>query len=397
MIRSKVNKASSFAFLLFSYLDLTNLGHLGCTIVTALPHPSAQKEGNEAIPSTKLREISEWNRKSFRSAPKSEIDEKSFQVVESAKLQDKNEIDRTSYGIQKARDQTARREKKQDLFSFAKFVVQRFFNRLDAMDKMIFQNTLPLVGVTAIVPILQSIDLFWVNQLGDTISVSAQSAANTLYQFSFGLISFIPSVTATLVSKNFANNDIEKTESTLTTALLFGFTTSFIISMIIFANPGRYLGTVLKGKKGTNDGPMPFLCEQSTHSKLLNPSYAFADGNPALGLSVKYMRIRCLSLVPQMVTFVCFGAFRGMLGTSSVRNLNNQSATTKFLEKSIHADRYLLFAVLNFFNKFVVFRLQNVYKTRPNCKWYRYVDKATIDSYVSIWNFGVGYFLFALR
>lgn len=45
-----------------------------------------------------------------------------------------------------------------------------------------------------------------------------------------------------------------------------------------------------------------------------------SDENPALGLSMKYMRIRSLSLVPQMITFVCFGAFRGMLGTSTIRN-----------------------------------------------------------------------------
>ncbi|VEU37717.1 unnamed protein product [Pseudo-nitzschia multistriata] len=75
---------------------------------------------------------------------------------------------------------------------------QKIWNRLDAMDKMIVGNTLPLVGLTSIVPIVSSIDLFWVNQLGDALSVSAQSAANTVYQFSFGLFSFLPSVTATL-------------------------------------------------------------------------------------------------------------------------------------------------------------------------------------------------------
>ena len=41
----------------------------------------------------------------------------------------------------------------------------------------------------------------------------------------------------------------------------------------------------------------------------------YADGNPALLLSVKYMRIRSLSLIPQMVSYVCFSAFRGMMGT----------------------------------------------------------------------------------
>ena len=41
------------------------------------------------------------------------------------------------------------------------------------------------------------------------------------------------------------------------------------------------------------------------------------DGNKALGLSAKYMKIRCLSLIPQMTSYICFAAFRGMLGTLS--------------------------------------------------------------------------------
>jgi len=164
-----------------------------------------------------------------------------------------------------------------------KLVNQRFYKNLDAIDKMIIRNTLPLFGLVAIVPILQSVELFWVNQLGDTLAVSAHSVANTLYQFSFGLISFLPSVTATLVSRNFANNDLEKTERTIITALSFGLLASSAIAITIFKKPDRYLGAVLK------------------------------DGNKALGLSTKYMKIRCLSLIPQMVSYICFAAFRGML------------------------------------------------------------------------------------
>ncbi len=221
-------------------------------LVTALPHP-AVKEGSEKVRNANLRELSEWNLKNFRSNPKkSNIDERSVQVISPSKLQDKNETLLLTDEFQKAQDLTTARKIEQDSFSKIKLVLQRLFNRLDGMDRMIFQNTLPLLGVASIAPILQSNDLFWVNQLGDTLAVSAQSAANTLYQFSFGLISFIPSVTATLVSKNYANNDLEKTESTLTTGLIFGFTTSFVISMMIFANPRRYLGSVLKGELATN-------------------------------------------------------------------------------------------------------------------------------------------------
>merc|ERR1712232_398070 len=37
------------------------------------------------------------------------------------------------------------------------------------------------------------------------------------------------------------------------------------------------------------------------------------DENPALVLSTKYMRIRSLSLIPQMLSYICFSAFRGLM------------------------------------------------------------------------------------
>eukprot|EP00536_Pseudo-nitzschia_multiseries_P017789 jgi/Psemu1/226499/e_gw1.1815.9.1 len=154
---------------------------------------------------------------------------------------------------------------------------------MDAMDKMIMGSTLPLVGLTSIVPLVSTAELYWVNQLGDTLAVSAHSAANSVFQFSFGLFSFLPSVTATLVSKNYANNDMERTENTIITAFYFGLIACSVMSIAIFKNPSGFLGAVMK------------------------------DGSPARAMSEKFMKIRCLSLIPQMISFLCFSACRGML------------------------------------------------------------------------------------
>lgn len=287
MNRSKAYSASCFAYVLFSYLELATLGGSGCILVTALNHPAVKEGNNDAFRSTKSQAISEWRVNNLRSASesKSETDKKCIQVIDPSELQGKNETNHQISDYTENSDHTEnstglktrpRKVLRQGFSPLAELVLlqQRFFNRLDAMDKMIVRNTLPLVGLVALVPLLQSADLFWVNQLGDTLAVSAQSAANTLYQFSFGIISFLPSVTATLVSKNFANNDHERTESTINTALLFGLTTSSIIAMTLFANPGRYLGAVLKGAtclkkaKGVNErytDPMSFLCDEEIH------------------------------------------------------------------------------------------------------------------------------------
>jgi hypothetical protein len=121
------------------------------------------------------------------------------------------------------------------------------WNRVDEMDRMIVSSTLPLAALTSIIPLVAGADLFWVNQLRNALAVSAQSAANLVYQFSFGLFSFLPSVTATLVSKHFANDDLEGTQDVICQSLLFALTLSTIAASIMFLYPSKFLGSVLKG------------------------------------------------------------------------------------------------------------------------------------------------------
>lgn len=170
--------------------------------------------------------------------------------VEASKVDDGDQRNLTSSNATDLTEVTTPPQTNQGsgLSPIVRFLQQKCWERLDAMDKMIVRNTLPLVGLTSIVPFVSSIDLFWVNQLGDALAVSAQSAANTVFQFSFGLFSFLPSVTATLVSKYYANNNMEKTGNTIITAFHFGLVSSSLMSVAIFTNPSRFLGAVLKGK-----------------------------------------------------------------------------------------------------------------------------------------------------
>ena len=244
MNRSKEFTTRSFVLLLISYFGITNLCASSSTIVAALDSPVVKDVSDSFRP--KLQAIPEWKVNANRTH---------FQAISPSKQQKKNGTDLMSDDTNKPAELTIESRPGRILTSFTTLLHRKFFNqfldrlmnRLDEIDKMILRNTLPLVGITAIVPILQSLDLFWVNQLGDTLAVSAQSAANTLYQFSFGVISFLPSVTATLVSRSFGKNDPEETESIVTTALWFGATASSIISLALFVNPSKYLGAILKG------------------------------------------------------------------------------------------------------------------------------------------------------
>ena len=97
---------------------------------------------------------------------------------------------------------------------------RRLLPNLDEVDKSIVATLLPLSLVFAIFPLTQALDLFWVNRLGDTLAVAGQAAANQVYNSAFWLFAFLPSVTATLVSKSHAAGDLGKTQENVCQALL---------------------------------------------------------------------------------------------------------------------------------------------------------------------------------
>jgi hypothetical protein len=120
----------------------------------------------------------------------------------------------------------------------------------DELDRRLLKIALPLTATFAINPLVQALDLFWVNRLGDALAVAGQAAANQVYGSSFWLFSFLPSVTATLVSKKYASGDIEGTQDAVCNALVVGFFISIVGSTLLFFNPEKALSSILKGKLG---------------------------------------------------------------------------------------------------------------------------------------------------
>jgi hypothetical protein len=119
----------------------------------------------------------------------------------------------------------------------------------DELDRRLLKIALPLTATFAIHPLVQALDLFWVNRLGDALAVAGQAAANQVYGSSFWLFSFLPSVTATLVSKKYASGDIEGTQDAVCNALTVGFFISIVGSILLFFNPEKALSSILKGKQ----------------------------------------------------------------------------------------------------------------------------------------------------
>jgi len=125
-------------------------------------------------------------------------------------------------------------------------MIQRVI-RLDHVDRMIFRTALPLSAVFAIVPVGMALDLFWVNRLGDTLAVAGQAAANQVYNSAFWLFSFLPIITATLVSKSHASGDLEQTQDAVCQAMLFSLLIAITAGMLMFFKTSKALGSILKG------------------------------------------------------------------------------------------------------------------------------------------------------
>lgn len=132
--------------------------------------------------------------------------------------------------------------KKRKIALFSSFRLE-----LDDIDRLIVWSTLPLSAVFAIIPLSQALDLFWVNRLGDALAVAGQAAANQVFNSAFWLFSFLPSVTATLVSKSHASGDIEATQDAVCQALLFASVISIAGTSFMFMNPVKALSSILKG------------------------------------------------------------------------------------------------------------------------------------------------------
>lgn len=122
------------------------------------------------------------------------------------------------------------------------------FLRIDHVDRLILRTTLPLSTVFAIIPVVSALDLFWVNRLGDTLAVAGQAAANQVYNSAFWLFAFLPTITATLVSKSHASGDLEQTQDSVCQAMLFSLLIAIPGGMLMYFQPTRALSSILKGR-----------------------------------------------------------------------------------------------------------------------------------------------------
>lgn len=155
----------------------------------------------------------------------------------------------------------------------------------DELDRRLILLSLPVIANFAIGPLIGAVDLFWVNRMGDALAVAGQAAANQVFNSVFWLTSFLPSVTATLISKENAQNNSEGVQDAVCQALVVGVFMALVSSIVLLAYPEQVLGSVLPG------------------------------GAPALRYAKPYLLIRSFAFIPALISLVGFSAFRGILDT----------------------------------------------------------------------------------
>lgn len=155
----------------------------------------------------------------------------------------------------------------------------------DELDRNLIKISLPCIANFAINPLIGAVDLFWINRMGNALAVAGQAAANQVFNSAFWIFSFLPSVTATLVSKVHAEGDEEGLQDAVCQALLVGFVVAIMGFGMIYANPEKVLGAVLQ------------------------------DGSKAMEFAKPYLLIRSFSFLPNLTSLIGYSAFRGVLDT----------------------------------------------------------------------------------
>jgi len=214
------------------------------------------------------------------SSSKSETDETAFNCDHSTDSSIINTINKNDDNVVQ---HTSSKSEKQTFIEKPLSIWPQF----DDLDKRMMKIALPCIANFAINPLIGAVDLFWVNRMGNALAVAGQAAANQVFSSAFWVVSFLPSVTATLVSKANAQGNKEELQDAVSQALVVGFYVSLIGTFLMLRFPEKVLSSVLK------------------------------DGAPALQYAKPYLFIRSFAFLPSLVSLIGFSAFRGTLDTST--------------------------------------------------------------------------------
>jgi putative MATE family efflux protein len=156
----------------------------------------------------------------------------------------------------------------------------------DDLDRMILSTAIPSMINLGVVPIVNSVDTFWVGRMGVALALAGQSAANQASFTLFFLIAFLPNITAPLVAAAVASNNTEEAQKRVCESIFLCNVLGFLGTFILVAFPRRVLSTLV-----------------------------LAADAPSMEFAAPYLRWRALGMVPSLLSATGSAAYRGMLNT----------------------------------------------------------------------------------
>mmetsp|Transcript_3816 Transcript_3816/g.4363 ORF Transcript_3816/g.4363 Transcript_3816/m.4363 type:complete len:562 (+) Transcript_3816:173-1858(+) len=155
----------------------------------------------------------------------------------------------------------------------------------DDVDKKIISTAWPSMLNMAVVPIVNSVDTFWVGRLGIALALAGQAAANQVFFSFFFLVSFLPTITAPLVATAVGSGDKAEAQNRVCESLFLSNVLGAIGTIVLVGFPEKSLGLVL------------------------------SKDALAMQYAVPYLRFRALSMIPSLISATGFSAYRGLLNT----------------------------------------------------------------------------------
>jgi Na+-driven multidrug efflux pump len=153
------------------------------------------------------------------------------------------------------------------------------------LDKLILSTSIPSMINLAVVPIVNSVDTFWVGRMGNALALAGQTAANQAFFTIFFLVTYLPTITAPLVAAAVGSGNQEEARNR-------------VCESIFLSNLLGGLGTIL------------LVGFPATVLSMILPK-----GAPALEYATPYLSFRALSMIPALFSATGFATFRGMLDT----------------------------------------------------------------------------------
>lgn len=137
----------------------------------------------------------------------------------------------------------------------------------------------------AVVPIVNSVDTFFVGRLGCALALAGQAAANQAFFTLFFLINYLPTITAPLVASAVGSGNRDEAQRRVCESLFLGNLLGLLGTVLLSVFPQVGLSLIL------------------------------SDDAPALAYAVPYLRLRSLGMVPALISATGFAAYRGLLNT----------------------------------------------------------------------------------